>query len=181
MLEMLIGKAIGQAVRAVQTQDPLLIELQTWFGVLLDHAPGRWRAVVHSHIGCGMPDCPRPAVGACVVCRMPTCLGHGMVSADAAVACVRCVHVAASNGKRWTPQTAGLDPEVVRKKHLKVLGLKEGATLDEIKSAFRTLAAKHHPDRQRTDGAKKKSTEKMAQLSESYHWLIENTKKSEAA
>lgn len=180
MIELLIGKAFGQAVRAFHTADPLLNELQAWFAVLVEHAPGRWRAVIQSRIQCGMAGCPRPAVGACVVCRMPTCLGHGMVSADAACVCVRCVHEAAAIGKHWAPQSAGMDPEVIRKAHIKTLGLKDGAGVDDIKAAFRRLAVKHHPDRQSTDAKRKTATERMAKITQAYHWLMEHTK-SEAA
>lgn len=49
--------------------------------------------------------------------------------------------------------------------YLQVLGLKKGASLQEIKKAYRTLALLHHPDK---NGGK---SEKFKQISEAYNFL----------
>jgi len=61
----------------------------------------------------------------------------------------------------------------LRKEHLKVLGVKDGATWDEINDAFRALSKKHHPDR--VPAAKRAAAEKKFKiLSESFTWLKEH-------
>ncbi len=53
--------------------------------------------------------------------------------------------------------------------HHKVLGLSPGATTKQIKSAYRKLALKYHPDRNKSAGAARKFQE----LSEAYDYLLE--------
>jgi len=54
--------------------------------------------------------------------------------------------------------------------HHKVLGLSPGATKKQIKSAYRKLALKYHPDRNNSAGAARKFQE----LTEAYDYLLEN-------
>jgi len=56
--------------------------------------------------------------------------------------------------------------------HHKVLGLSPGATTKQIKSAYRKLALKYHPDRNKSAGAARKFQE----LSEAYDYLLEHPK-----
>jgi hypothetical protein len=56
-------------------------------------------------------------------------------------------------------------------KALKVLGLKLGATLQEIKQAYRKLAQKYHPD---THPGDKAAEEMMKSLTEAFHFLRKN-------
>ncbi len=58
----------------------------------------------------------------------------------------------------------------------KALGVKETATADEIKKAFRALAKKFHPDRNR---GKKEAEERFKEISEAYDTLSDPKKKSE--
>lgn len=50
----------------------------------------------------------------------------------------------------------------------KILGVRPGANADEIKSAYRKLVKKYHPDLFSTANAKKKANEKLQQINEAY-------------
>ena len=56
-----------------------------------------------------------------------------------------------------------------------VLGLKKGASADEIKRAYRKLAMKYHPDRNPND---KEAEEKFKEINEAYSILSDPEKKS---
>ena len=51
--------------------------------------------------------------------------------------------------------------------HFSTLGLQCGASFDEIKKAYRTLAKKWHPDKNNADGAK----EKFQKIASAYEYL----------
>lgn len=53
------------------------------------------------------------------------------------------------------------------KNHFQTLGIKAGATEDEIKKAYRTLAKKWHPDKNKEAGAE----EKFKEISAAYDYL----------
>lgn len=188
MLEALLGKALGQALQGLHTKDPLLQELQGWSARLIEHAPGKWRAVIMSGFACDIPaprggPCTHPAVGACVVCRKPTCLAHALISAGADVVCFRCVkdaQVAAGTAPQGAAQ-ASIDPAAQARAHLKTLGLGPNATLEEVQRAFRKLAAKYHPDKAKTPAKREAAEAKFKKYSESYHWLERHLSAQRAA
>lgn len=55
-----------------------------------------------------------------------------------------------------------------------VLGLKEGASVDEIKKAYRDLVKKYHPDRYRDNPLSDLAEEKLREINEAYDNLIKN-------
>lgn len=61
----------------------------------------------------------------------------------------------------------------MNKDYYKVLGLERSATKDEIKKAFRKLAAQHHPDKKTGD------EKKFKEVSEAYAVLSDEKKKAE--
>ncbi len=62
----------------------------------------------------------------------------------------------------------------MKKNPYKVLGIKEGASYDEIKRAYRELAKKYHPDRYQNNPLSDLADEKMREINEAYDLLIKN-------
>ena len=66
---------------------------------------------------------------------------------------------------------------VTKRDYYEILGVNKGASVDEIKKAYRQLALKHHPDRVGAD-LKKEAEEKFKELSEAYAVLCDPQKRS---
>ena len=62
-----------------------------------------------------------------------------------------------------------------KRDYYEVLGLKKGASEDEIKKAFRKMAMKYHPDKNPGD---KKAEEEFKEINEAYSVLSDPDKKS---
>lgn len=77
---------------------------------------------------------------------------------------------------RQKKQDKHIDSSVDEEYHLAVLGLKFGATLPEIKTAFRRLARQHHPDHLQACGVPlgeiKRREDLLKTINSSYDWLI---------
>jgi hypothetical protein len=164
---------LGQLFSA---DSPVFRELKDWSISLSQRALLRWSTTILSGIRCGFShDCKRNAVGPCVVCQRATCLEHSFVSSDAYVACFHCVKKlsSASAGPQAAapppPKEASPKPIDFRKKHLLTLGLKDPVSSDEIRAAFKKLAAKHHPDRHPNRRAA--AEKKFKELNSAYQWL----------
>lgn len=76
------------------------------------------------------------------------------------------------NSSRYEANTQSLNE---RQKALKVLGVSEDATEKDIRTAYRKLAMKYHPDRVHADGGTEadveKATEKMSTVNRAYDYL----------
>lgn len=60
------------------------------------------------------------------------------------------------------------------KDYYKILGVAESASADEVKKAYRTLARKHHPDRNQSDSG---SEERFKEIQEAYETLSDAKKR----
>jgi curved DNA-binding protein len=66
--------------------------------------------------------------------------------------------------------------QLADKDYYEILGLKKGASSDEIKKAFRKLAVKYHPDKNAGD---KKAEDRFKEINEAYAVLSDPEKKSQ--
>lgn len=55
-----------------------------------------------------------------------------------------------------------------------VLGIKEGASEDEIKKAYRELVKKYHPDQYQDNPLSRLAEEKLREINEAYDYLMKN-------
>ena len=62
-----------------------------------------------------------------------------------------------------------------KRDYYEVLGLQKGASEDEIKKAFRKLAIKYHPDKNKGD---KEAEEKFKEINEAYQVLSDAEQKA---
>ncbi len=65
-------------------------------------------------------------------------------------------------------------PMATTRDYYEILGLKKGASLDELKKAYRNLARTHHPDVDKTTGAE----ERFKEINEAYQILSDPQKKA---
>ena len=65
-----------------------------------------------------------------------------------------------------------------KRDYYEILGVEKGASVDEIKKAYRSLALKHHPDRVSHD-KKKDAEDRFKDISEAYAILSDPQKKSQ--
>ena len=63
---------------------------------------------------------------------------------------------------------------MAKRDYYEVLGVAKNSTPDQIKSAYRKLAVKYHPDKNKGDKA---SEEKFKEASEAYHVLSDSERK----
>ena len=98
--------------------------------------------------------CANRAGIVCAACRRPVCLHHAFLSAKGHAICWQCVQAqqAACYGQAPPPPRPAAAPRPPvdvekRGRALRLLGLGEGATWDEVRAAHRTLAGRAHPDR----------------------------------
>ncbi|MBL8551326.1 MAG: TerB family tellurite resistance protein [Hyphomonadaceae bacterium] len=106
-------------------------------------------------------------------------IGRAFGLGEAAVQQLLHVHSSRANsegrGKRHQSRSERAEDAV---KHLRVLGLSPGATVAEVKAAYRKLTLAFHPDLLRSKGVPdelvKVAEGSLTQLNLSYHWLKEN-------
>ncbi len=60
----------------------------------------------------------------------------------------------------------------MEKDYYRVLGISKGASKDEIRKAYRKLAAKYHPDKHQGNPLKELAEEKFKEINEAYHAIM---------
>ncbi len=166
--------AVGLGDAPAGTPQRLWEETRSWVGRFVGNATTKWLpfyvtlAPCHvKHLREGVPfPCTNHAIGRCVSCKGATCLHHAFVDGHGDAICYPCAVRAVSSGfsHQAAPPPGGAPPpmpEAVRaeriKAALKVLGLKPGAPIEQVRKKHRELAAKYHPDRARSAAAKEKA------------------------
>jgi hypothetical protein len=184
-----VSRAVGEVAGA--QQDPFVSSVLRWIGNIQGHAMMQWRVTAASGLRCTLRQkqahtgqfvgCHEPAIGACGACFQAICLHHAQVNEAGEIVCFKCMAEAIHLLREKHPERAQkqanagpgapqVDKVAQRKAALKVLGLKDPATWDEIHTQFRTLSVKHHPDRA-TPAKREAAQRKFASLSAAYHWL----------
>lgn len=134
-------------------------QLRPWIAQLTLSAVPRWlpRLVLGApcHVAV-MRDgatsrCPSHAVGACVLCRQPTCLSHSFVNAAGDVACFVCISKQTQGATGAPPPDTGARPrrptEEDVKQAARILGVRKNASWPRIQKAYREKVKTAHPDR----------------------------------
>lgn len=167
--------SLGQIFsRAFET--PYLKSLLGWITKLQENALIRWTPVAIQNISCWYSGygCPSPAISICEICRFPTCLEHALVAHNADVVCLRCVNSIYTKMPKQPAEPPRPRPQAVpdptpsiaqiRRAHFKTLHLRESATLDQVKTRYKRLVLKVHPDR----GG---SASEFNRITKAYEWI----------
>jgi hypothetical protein len=180
---------LGNVAQEFRTTDPVTDRFIRYLAMLQAQAFGRWSHVARSGVRCtvrfrppGGPilDCTSPAIGGCVACQQPCCLEHSMVSKAGEAICMACVYQLVSESKPASeppPRVEQPDEDEsqdkLRRRYLRVLGLKGTPTPEQIRAAFRRKAAKEHPDRFPPD-KRPAQEKKFKRLGEARDWLLKH-------
>ncbi len=153
-------------------------ETRGWVTRFLSSATARWLPFYAKGTPCGVHvmrsgvpfPCPGTAVLPCGACGSPACLAHAQVDQFGDGTCYHCIAetIGRKRAERMSRPGAGgpgMPPPVdmskeVIKRALAALGLKPGASWDEVQKAHREKAAACHPDRAKTESARKRHEEK---------------------
>jgi hypothetical protein len=188
MWDQILSGVIGQATQSMNLGNANTEKYAKWLVNLAQNALVKWRVIGSSGLKCSLKlrgqageviACEAPAILVCMVCNQPSCLAHALVSSDGSGVCMGCVEAMKQlrkepGGSSQDAQTSETKEEL-EKKYLKVLGVERGCTKDELTTAYKTLAKKHHPDKQRNSSAKKKAHDKMVELNQAFDWLSRNS------
>lgn len=206
-----IASIMDMAGRAIEdlTQSPegmpgrIWAELSPWIGTFTASAAAKFLPYLSDAKPCtvlvlGMGAPPKPctnhAIGACEACGRASCVHHAMLDQHGSLICYHCVAEIMRLKRGAIPPGAAPGPTADRqppvpdelraervKRALAVLGLKHGASWDDIRRRHRKLLAEHHPDKQRTPEAKHVHEKRYKEVSAALMDLERFYKKSEAA
>lgn len=187
ILQSLLGTATTAARREVDRYSGWLVEMGRFAQT--------WPIVASSGLacGCGVQSphgpvrCGAPAVGVCVVCQQGCCLPHGAMAPGVVVcgSCISAARVARGLSPEVPKQGAPAPeppkkPQPTRAELLRVLRLKPEATDDEIRSQYRELAKRHHPDRAKNEADRQRREARMRDLNAAYAALTQTPQQKAA-
>jgi hypothetical protein len=175
-------------------------ELSPWVTTFTTSAAAKFLPYLTEGKPCAVPaliagtalPCTNHAISACEACGRAACVHHCMLDQHGSVVCYLCVMEVMRLKRGAIPPPAGytadrqgpVAPDVARervKRALSVLGLRDGASFEEIKRRHRKLCAEHHPDKHRAPEAKAEHEARYKQVSAAFMDLERFYKKSEAA
>lgn len=180
-------------------------EVGPWLSHLVAKSTAKWIPIISAGFECevlypdrssptGWVGCSNQAVTVCDCCAHRTCLHHCRIDANGDAICFECVaeaRRAVSAKPRHPPHGDPRRPpaghqhaagkqqappaKMTRAQALKVFGLKSSADAEEVKSAYRKLALRWHPDRHQGEEAKRKATARFLQIQTAYDVLSRST------
>lgn len=148
---------------AQQGGSKVVDQLLQWGSLLARNATVRWAQNAANPQYCASKDCEAQGLVPCAACGKLYCLGHVLVSYHAEGICEPCALEFVATKRKRGPSDAELVADA-----LKVLRLPKGATWDDVRTAYRALAAKHHPDKQKTPAARAKAEKRMKEINAAY-------------
>ncbi len=199
-LESLVSQLLGNAARSVRTGDPAIDSAIYALSSLQEHAvAGRWLQTARLGLSCsvhfGRPggpvlSCSSPAIGMCLACGQPACFEHAMVSVNGELVCRTCIHVQLLQGRPPATQSPPPPPSpatsqqkdetaAVRRRYLKLLGLKGRPTAEQVKTAYKKRAAQSHPDKF-PEQKKAAATARFVELGKARDWLLADVEREAA-
>jgi len=136
-----------------------------WGAHLTKRAMTQWVTVVESGAECHFPECSTGAIATCVCCKKHFCLGHVLINYHAEAICELCAQSAVR------ARAAVSSEEERRRAALKVLGLDDDASWEEVRTRYRQLVVKHNADRPQSAARRKKNTERLKAINAAYETL----------
>jgi hypothetical protein len=161
---------------------PVWEELKPWLEKLMSHAAPKWlprlsfafpcQVAVHRQ-GVPIGPCPHRAIASCDVCGGACCLHHARIDQLGDAICYPCVAraVAAHRGGGAPPAPPPRSKAEELRWARKLLKVKPEDDWETIRAAHRRESGKTHPDRQRTDKAKAKATERFKLVQQAFEVL----------
>jgi len=163
----LVGTLFGAVAGAPDgTHVRIWNELRPWTSTLMASAARKWVPFLSIEQRCSVQvmraghvvgACDHQAIAACDCCGRPVCLQHSRVDQHAEAICYLCLAEAmkilrerqqrGAAGGAPPPRSSSAPTDAAIAQALKTLGLKRGASWEEVRAAHRKLSAKHHPDR----------------------------------
>lgn len=188
IVEELLGHAAGRLAQGMRPGDRISKYYATVVGRYGRHVVALWGAASAAGIRCsvevvgpGPARCGGPAAGSCLVCAGSACLEHSHASVrDGSLICHACV----GRSQREfgvVPAAAPRGSGAMRLVCLRRLGLREGASIHDIKAKYRKIARERHPDRAPEGAEREKAEEDMKEINRAYEWLVKHTEEEDAA
>lgn len=138
-------------------------QLLQWGSLLARNAASRWGPYALKPMFCASPKCSAQALVPCAACGKPYCLAHALVSYHAEGICEPCAMEFVAMKRRRGPS-----PEELIAEALKTLRLPKSSDWEDVRVAYRAMAAKHHPDKQKTEAARAKAEKRMKEINAAY-------------
>jgi hypothetical protein len=184
------GATLNVLVEGLQAQaeggSDVLRELREWSLHLTRNALLKWTPMLAQRARCESPDVssgrPRKCAGTapfrCDICGRACCLAHARVDYMGDAICEPCIGVAKMRA-RGEAKPAGNPVKAA----FVTMGLKEGASFEDVKKRYKELVFKHNVDSPQSDKKRKRNNEKLTELNLAFEVLREHfeKKKSEAA
>jgi len=170
-----LDEAAGPQKRAVQQVSEFFSHFSRAafekFGAMLEH-PRR----------CSMSGCQAEAVVLCMGCGEAACMAHLHVSHRAEGLCDQCVRDLLELKGREPRRPASKSPSSSDVKQARqTLGVRSGASWNEVQRAHRRAAAEHHPDRARTPSQRRAAEKKSKRINSAFEVLRRHYEQRERA